>query len=219
MIEVKIETKKKREIEEIQRLFKDNLSKRSILAGTSQAINTTMRQAATNKKSNVLMEETLKQYAIQPKDIKGTTVLLSSKPETLEAGVKVSYKPIQLMHFNPVQKRKKTKTGKIVPDGPVELSIIKGKPVSIPSAWIGVAKSGGITGKGTVPLVWARGKYIGKEFQWSKERMPITPLKTASPFVMSQNKEVNIAVNEFIGKSVVDKTKRYLQEKVDKLTK
>lgn len=204
-MDIRIETETRGAIEAIQQKFKKELSEREILRGTAQAINGTLNRCKTKIKKPIAAEYNITSKALG----KMADVRPKAQAGSLYAGLRLSYAPIPIIGFRP----KQTPTG-------VSVTIRKGKPVAIKSAFLATMKSGH-TG------VFARGQYgkgKGKGFQFentktSGGKVRITQLQTASPFTMGLSKKVAREVSTFMQTEAVRATEGILKSKVDKLGK
>jgi len=194
-MQITITTEKRKEVEAIQKAFKQHLSNSVILRSTAQAINGTMMRAipkinkGVKENYNITQKYMGRIAAVKPK----------ATQHSLHAGIHLRYAPIPVIGFKP----KQTKAG-------IDVAIQKGKTKSIRSAFLASMKSGH-TG------VFSRGRYQrGIGFVPHTNRS-ITEIRTASPFSMGVGERVAPQVNEFIGKEVIRSTQGILQAQVSKL--
>jgi hypothetical protein len=196
-MQISFTTEKRNEIEAIQRKFEQQLSRNIILQSTSQAINGTMGRSISK-----INKEIKADYNITSKYLKRIAkVSPKSRPDKLYAGIYLAYNPVPMIAF----RAKQTKTG-------VNVTIRKGKPVSVRSAFIATMRSWHMG-------VFSRGWYEkGKGFVPNKKRLPVTQLMSASPFTMGTSKNIAPKITDFIGKEALRATEGILTARVRKLT-
>lgn len=192
MINIKIEDETKALEKLAQQLSDKNLNVANV-----RAINVAIRKAKTQYRRQVAARYNLK-YA-DTANIPVSNNATYSKPE---GTIKGDPKPVSLSRFNPEFKKKHTIKGnkKRTRDGKkykttfdsktfqiegVSVEILKGQKKRIPFAFMVQSDKPGVGMQ-----VWARGSYSGGKFNTSKERMPITPLKTVSPFSSLTNEDI-----------------------------
>ena len=198
MIAITAKLEHRKQIEKIQKKFKDQLSPNVILTSTVQAINGTMSRAIPKIKKAVKEE-----YNITPKYLKRIAKVSpkAKAPNKLYAGISLQYTPIPIIAFKP----KQTTTG-------IELSIRKGNRQKLPHSFIQTMHSGH-------EGVFFRGGYVKRKAKRGKDRLPITQAMTASPFTMGTNKGVSQQVVSFMGKEVLRAMEGILTQKVSILGK
>jgi len=216
-MQITITTEKRKEIETIQKAFSQHLDERAILRTTAAAINDTMKRAISNKEIG-LNSAVRREYNVSQKGLKkAITRYPQATSQSLWAGIGMRTKPIPLeKQFFPdiKQKKKKTKTGEKVPDGPVIVTIRKGKTENIRNA---VLREENFPGRNYGIGVWARGFYTPTGFEPGSKKKPFTGLRTASIYSMGLSQEVAPPLQKFMSERVVNETKRLLQLQVDKL--
>lgn len=208
-------------VQVVQNNINQILSSKNIAIATTRAINVGIRKSKTQFRKDITSEYKLK-YA----DTKNMPISVLSTYRTLEGRIEGSIKPISLAKFNPQQithtitgtsyvydiqtrkrKRKKVKTTHRLAG--LEFEIKRGQKKRIPFAFMINSNKGGIRQQ-----VWARGEYQGNRFEKSKNRLPITPLKTASPYGTMINENVQSSIKP----SVIDSVKREYQRQINLLT-
>lgn len=183
----------------------DKLSDRNIVVANTRAINTALLKARTQFRKAAKAEYNLDSEALKNIDVDKATY------NKIQGLVTANAKPISLSRFNPKFDTNSgtatIKNTKIVnPDGSKSKNLTqlitgkakkkKGKGVTVEIkrgqrktiSYAFLIQGGGNAG---ISLqVWARGSYGGGKFNVSKERLPITPLKTTSPFSAITNDAV-----------------------------
>ena len=216
-MKITITTEKRKEVEAIQKAFKKHLSDSVILRTTAAAINDTMKRAISNKQIG-LNTAVRREFNITQKGLqKAITRHPQATSQSLWAGIGLRSNPIPLekIYFPKIkQKRKKTKNGGIIPVGPVEVTIRKGKTENIRNA---VLRDEKFTGRDYGRGVWSRGAYTPLGFEPGSTRKPYSGLRTASIYSMGLSKEVAKPLQSFMAGRVVNETRRLLQLQVDKL--
>lgn len=179
------------------------LSDKKLTIATVRSINTAISKAQTQYKRLVAGKYNLK--------FADTKELLLSKRATYsnpEGTISSELRPLSLFRFNPEFEADHSITGKkgyynaqqrriyyrnhtvTHKTKGVTVEIFKGKRIRLPFAFM-VPNSK----KPGIPLqVWARGTYEGGKFVKSKPRLPITPIKSTSPFAMVTNPEVKAKI-------------------------
>lgn len=203
---------------EAQRAITDqfaHLTHRNVLVANTRAINTSLMKARTQFRKEAKKEYNLTSDTLKDIDLKKATY---GKPEGQIFAVST---PISLSRFNPkfetaqgtttvrevtvfdINSRKKKRQlasavsggAKRKPKRGVSIEVKKGERKRLPFAFM---VTGG--GAGVSLQVWARGNYKGSKFETAKPRLPITPLKTTSPFSAIKNEVVMKPVVEKAGK-------------------
>jgi len=182
-----------------------DLTHRNVLVANTRAINTSLMKART-----AFRKEVRKEYNISSDTLKQVDLKRASYAKPVGEIFAVTT-PISLSRFNPkfettkgttsvkevtvfdINSRKKKKqmasqlsgSPKRNPKRGVSVEIKKGERKRLPFAFM---VTGG--GAGVSLQVWARGNYKGSKFETAKPRLPITPLKSVSPFGAIKNEEV-----------------------------
>lgn len=175
------------------------LSPIQLRAASARSINVAIRKANTQYRREIVRNYNLK-YG-ETKDISQTKKATYSNTSGMVMGEE---RPLSLSRFDPVFEgmhgisgrmhyftneytgRKHYKKHTIYHKlRGVSVEIKKGQKIQLPYAFMVNNGKSSIVGQ-----VWARGQYKGGEFEKGKKRMPITPLKTASPFGMMKNEKV-----------------------------
>lgn len=214
---IKITTKKRGEIEAVQRKFKNQLSESVILKSTAQAINGALKKGITNKQSGV-KASIAAGYNINKKYVdRAANVNPKATAKSLWGGIELGYKPVPMIAFNPQQ----TKTG-------IGITIHKGKKETVPSAFLATMKSGhvGVFSRGRVlkkagyvpTKGLPEGKGAGKQ-RTKSGKVAIGERVTASPHGMATSTNVAPKIAEFIGREALRATEGILQRRVSELIK
>lgn len=184
------------EIEISKNVFKeltDVISDKNLVVASVRSINVAIRKSNTQYR-----REVVRNYNLKYSDTAGITHpkrATYGDPEGIIAG---DVKPISISRFNPSVVEEGTETfikntlnknGKSRSlaqlsketrkknTGGVVFSIRRGEKMKIPFAFMINSEKAGVALQ-----VWARGEYKNNEFETSKSRLPISPLKTVSPF-------------------------------------
>lgn len=206
MIQIKIEDKRNA----LQSLA-NYLSDKNLKIANTRAINVAIRKANTQYRKLIVSEYNIKY--VDTKNISTAAFATYSKQEGTISG---TIKPISISRFNPTFKQlgrtltirtsKNKSSGKRSlsqmarkashrdADGGVAFEIKKGEKKVIPFAFMVDAAKPGISLQ-----VWARGEYSGNKFQTNKKRLPITALKTVSPFGAMTNPSIQIKTERQAG--------------------
>jgi len=212
-MQIKVTIEGQKSLSGIQREFSDKLSEKQILKATALALNDTSRRVISRSKKEIKQEYTvsnkyLDRMAKVRKPARGTQ-------SGLYAEIHFSYKPVPMIGFK--NKDKGTKKGIRLKAGGVVVEILKGKQQLLKHAFISTMRSGhqGIYGRGS----YVNGKFVFSKERTSTKKSRITEYKTASPFTMGRNKEIESRNTEFVKRTLPSRTKALLQQQVDKLTK
>ena len=210
-INVTIEGKKS--IESIQKEFSNQLSEKQILKTTAFALNETSRKVISRSKKEIKQEYTvnnkyLDRMAKVKKPARGTQSGLYTE-------IHYRYSPVPMIGFK--NKDKGTKKGIRLKSGGVQVEILRGKQQLLKHAFISTMRSGhrGIFGRGS----YINGKFIFSKERTSSGKSRISEYKTASPFTMGRNRNIESRMTAYVKQTLPSRTKALLQLKVDKLTK
>ena len=210
-MKISVEIEGRKSIKDIQREFEKHLSPNQIKKSTALAINDTSRRVISRTKSAIK-----KTYTVNKKYLDRIVTMKPAKGTTsgLYAEIHYKYTPVPLVGF----KFKSPKRTKMKPKaGGVRIEVVKGRSKMLNHAFVAQMKSGhtGIWGRGD----YRNGKFVPSKEKTSSGKQRITELRTASPFTMGKNKDIEQSNITFIKKTLPDRTRAILQKKVDNLSK
>lgn len=200
-MEIIITQERRKEIERIQREFRNLLSENEILRGTAQGLNSVLSRTIPKIKKQIKSE-----YDIAQKYLTRMAVVSpKANSSRLYGGIIINYSPVPIIAFKPKQTRSN-----------ITVAIHKGKTVVIHNAFITTMATGH---KG----VYSRGRYtkgrgfIPENIKTMSGKVRITELKTASPFTMGTGKSVAEDVQMFMGAEIMSRVTGILKAKVNKI--
>ena len=236
MINVKLEVKKKGEIEAIQKRFKRNLSKSRILESIKDALNETMTSAISNSSSGIipLLKDEFSVDESKLKSQKNFKKMAQVKPkarvEWLYAGVELWNTPVDLSVF-PYTASK---------GGGVTVKV-KGKSFLFPHAFEAKMPNQ------SQMHIFGRGRYLDKHRNWrfakdlpigrgegfrytknprgvnrkgiAIEREAITLLKSTSVYLMGLSDKISSEVCGYMSENALKILEKKLQSSIDSVAK
>jgi hypothetical protein len=200
-------------IGKIQKEFENQLSGKQILKTTAVALNETARKAIPQ-----LKKEAKTRYTIDRKYLSKIAKITKPARGThsgLYVELSTNTSPTPLIGFK--HRNLKPMHWKRGMSGGVQIEVIKGKQHLLKHAFIATMTSGH-TG------IFQSGRYQGGKFVPGKDRTSsgktrITELKSASPFSMIRNKDIEKNIQNTIQSQLPGRVRALLQQKVDKLKK
>jgi len=195
----------KQSVKDIQRKFKDHLSQKEILKSTAYAINMTAKRVQGHIRQQIRKEYTIKNKYLSDKknDFAKISKMAAGQQNRLYAHVSFSYKTVPMIAFK--------HTGTPGSKRPVTVTIKKGQTKVFKHAFVRVMRSGR-------EGIFAQGKYADKKFSYDKDSKTITELKTASPFTMTFNKEIQPKINTYVAKELPGRLQAMLEKKLKKMS-
>lgn len=208
---INIEIENQNSLRNIQREFEKQLSSDQIMKATALALNDTSRRVITRTKSAIR-----KTYTVNKKYMDRLTFMKPAKGTTYGLYVEIHYKytPVPLIGF----KYKSPKRTKIRPKaGGVRIEVLKGQSKMLNHAFIATMRSGhtGVFGNG----YYKNGEFIHSKDRTGSGKTRITELRTASPFTMGRNKDIERSNIKFIESTLPERTRAILQRKIDNMSK
>lgn len=186
------------------------LSEKEILKTTAFALNETLKKTKPQIKKEIRAG-----YTIGRKYQDGMSEV-TKKAKATQSGLysELSLKnaPFPMVGFTYTDKKPKN-WRKGMPGG-VEVQIKKGKPEILKHAFTATMPNGhtGIFQRGS----YKSGKFVPGNVKMVTGKRKITELKTASPFGMFNNKDVQARITQTIKSQLPGRVKALLQQKIDK---
>lgn len=147
----------------------ESLGDRKLNVASVRAINVAIRKANTQYRRGIV-----KEYNLKYRDTKEMAIPRRATYTQPVGSVSGLMNPISLFRFNPKERK----------DG-LTVSIKKGDKKIIPFAFLVKSSKPGVSQQ-----VFARGEYQANQFITSPKRLPITAIKTVSPFSALTNPEL-----------------------------
>jgi hypothetical protein len=210
MFEIKLTYEGKQSMQKVAAEFKSKLSQDEIDKIAAHALNETGRKAAGRIRKFAKQDYTINNKYLQ----RAAKLIKPAGRSSLYAEVGYSTQTVPMIAFthreigSPFGKSNKSNSG-------VQVEIRKGKSSILKHAFIATMHSGH-------EGIFMHGHYQGSQFvqdnkKTSSGRPRITEIKSASPFIMYSNQEVQSMVNDYVDKTLAERFRVFLQQKVDKL--
>lgn len=215
MFRINITYEGQKSMREVEEDFKNLLSPKEIQKAAALTLNTTARRVL-----GMIKKEVKKDYTISNKYLDRAAKLTKPAKGTqqgLYAEVGYSFQTIPMIAFKHRDKNKPGFVSFASKINGVQIEIKRGKSQLLRHAFIKTMSSGheGIFAHGH----YNKGSFVSAREFTSSKKPRITELKTASPFTMYTSKAMDQRVTDYVDKTMTERYRTFLQQRVNRIAR